>query len=179
MATTTMEAPKEVAKKERRRELAPYEPLVTLTPQGFVRRFSEEMDRVFEGLWGGRFTPGFLRFPEAPGPWMPHIEVKEKDGEFILRADLPGLTKDDISVEVTPDAIVLKGERRKEKEEKGEGFYRSEVSYGAFHREIPLTEGMKVEEAKATFKDGVLEVKMPAPAREAKKEARRLEIQKA
>ena len=86
-------------------------------------------------------------------------------GRFV-RADLPGLSKDDINVDITDDAIRIRGERQQEREENKEGYYRSERSYGSFYREVPLPNGVKREEANATFRNGVLEITMPAPARQ-------------
>src|SRR6185503_13501622 len=86
----------------------------------------------------------------------------------------PGLTKDDVKVELTNDMLTLSGERQEEKEEKREGFYRSERSYGSFYRQIPLPEGTKTEDANATFRNGVLEITMPAPKVETS--TRKLEI---
>jgi HSP20 family protein len=90
----------------------------------------------------------------------------ERDGELVLRADLPGLSKDDVKVELADNAVTIEGERRAEHEEKHEGFYRSERSYGKFHRRMPLPQGVNTEDAKASFHDGVLEVTMPAPKAE-------------
>jgi HSP20 family protein len=77
-------------------------------------------------------------------------------------------------VEVTDDAIKIRGERRQEEEENEEGYYRSERSYGSFYRELPLSSGVNREEANATFRNGVLEITMPAPARQSS--SRRIEI---
>lgn len=143
------------------------------TPFALMRRMAEDMDRMFEsfGLGRGRFTPRFWSEagersdqPEL-AVWAPEIEVFEREGEFVVRADLPGLKKDDVRVEVTDNALILEGERRKEQEERREGFYRSERSYGHFSRAIPLPEGAETEDVKARFKDGVLEVKLPTPKR--------------
>lgn len=112
---------------------------------------------------------------EAPAIWAPNVEMKEQDGELIIRADLPGLAKDDVKVEVAPDAITLEGERKKTHEETNAGYYRSEVTYGSFYRYLPLPEGVQPDTAKATFKDGVLEVRIQAPKRQVP-EPKRLEI---
>ena len=106
--------------------------------------------------------------------WLPQVEAFEREGKLIVRADLPGLTKDDINVDITDDAIKIRGERRQEKEENEEGYYRSERSYGSFYREIPLPSGVNREEANASFSNGVLEITMPAPARQPS--SRRIEI---
>ena len=141
----------------------------------WMARFREEMDRIFEGLGMGRFLPVE---PPVSVAWTPQIEVFEKNGQFIVRADLPGLSKEDVKIELTDEAIILQGERKLEKEERKEGLYRTERRYGAFYRVIPLPEGIEVEKASATFKKGVLEIMMPAPKREEKK-GRRLDIKEA
>jgi HSP20 family protein len=106
---------------------------------------------------------------------MPDVEILQRDNTLVIRADLPGLTKDDVKVDVTEDAVTIQGERKREHEEEKGGVYRSERSYGAFFRRIPVPEGTMTDQAKATFKDGVLEVTMPAPP-ESVKRGRRLEI---
>ena len=109
------------------------------------------------------------------GIWSPQVEVFERDNELVLRVDLPGLTRDDINVELADDGITIEGERKNEHEETGEGFYRSERSYGRFYRRIPMPEGVKADDAKAHFSNGVLEVTMPA-AKRGERKTRRLEI---
>jgi HSP20 family protein len=98
---------------------------------------------------------------------LPPVEVSER-GQLVIRAELPGLAKKDVRVEVREDAITIQGERRQERQEKRKGFFRSERSYGSFFRQVPLPEGTDSASAKATFKDGVLEVTMPAPPKPAK-----------
>jgi HSP20 family protein len=106
--------------------------------------------------------------------WAPDIDVYQKNDQLIIKADVPGLTKDDVSVDITDDAVTIQGERKAEREEEREGFYRTERSYGNFCRVIPLPEGAITEQAKANFRDGVLEITMPAPPAATK--SRRLEI---
>jgi HSP20 family protein len=103
--------------------------------------------------------------------------VLHSDGQLMVRADLPGLTKDDVKVEMTNDMLTISGERKKEIEEKREGFYRSERSYGSFYRQIPLPEGVQTEKANAIFRNGVLEITMPAA--KLKTPVRKLEIKEA
>jgi len=93
------------------------------------------------------------------------IDVFERDHHLVTKVDLPGLKKDEVKVEVTDNFLTISGERKAEKEEKREGYYRSERSYGSFHRQIPLPEGAKTDTATAEFKDGVLEIAMQAPER--------------
>lgn len=152
----------------------------TVNPFQMMRRFTQDMERLFEDF-GGLSFPNFFRTDFAPfqmelekGEWMPQIEVLRNNGQLMVRADLPGLTKDDVKVEITDDLLTISGERKEEKEEKREGFYHSERSYGSFYRQIPLPEGAKTEDASATFSDGVLEITMPAAKNETSK--RTLEI---
>ena len=148
----------------------------TISPFSLMRRFSEEMDRLFGDFsLAGGFGREFGRLADlGTSTWLPQVEVFERNGKLNIRADLPGLSKDDIDVDITNDAVVIRGERQQQKEENEEGYYRSERSYGSFYRAIPLPSGVKPEEANATFRDGVLEITMPAPARQPT--SRRIEI---
>jgi HSP20 family protein len=140
----------------------------TFHPFRMMRRFTKDMERLF-GDFGGFtfptfFKPGFEPFRtefEEIG-WVPPLEVLFNDGQFMVRAELPGLTKDDIKVEVTNEFLTISGERKLEHEEKREGFYRSERNYGSFFRQIPLPENVKTDTATATFLNGILEITMPA-----------------
>jgi HSP20 family protein len=135
-------------------------------PFAFMRRITEELDRAF-GLRAD--------VPELPVVyprlWAPEMEVFERDDKFVVRVDLPGLKKDDVNIEVTHDELTIEGERKVETEEKTkEGFYRTERTYGRFYRRIVIPEHVKAENAVAAFKDGVLEIEMPAiPVPEVKK----------
>jgi HSP20 family protein len=131
-------------------------------PFSVMRRFRDEMDRSFARVFG-RETDGGL------GVWSPAIEVAEQDGQLKVRADLPGLKPEDVKVEVTENAVIIQGERKNEHEETKGGVYRCERSYGQFHREIPIPEGAKSDQAKAQFKDGVLEVSIPIPEHASKR----------
>jgi len=146
----------------------------SFSPFSMMSRFADEMDRMFENFGFGRGALGPWAGQSAMSTWSPQIEVFERNGQFIVRADLPGLTKDDVKVEVTDDALTIQGERKQEHEESREGWHRSERSYGSFFRSIPLPEGISAEEAKANFHDGVLEITMPAPQRQGR--SRSIEI---
>ncbi len=131
----------------------PFGNLLGANPFKFAKRLTEEMDRAFAG-----FAP-----PEQFELWAPPLEVKHKNGNFVVTAELPGLTKDEIKVEVIEHALVIEGERKREKEEKGEQFYRSERYYGKFYRSIPLPKGAQADAIKAELTNGVLEVVIPVP----------------
>src|SRR5437773_10797250 len=165
--------PRALEKREERGELGAR---LAATPFSFMRRFAEEMDNLFEDFDFRRdwLAPVFGNELGA-GIWSPQVEMLQHNGELIVRADLPGLTKDDVKVEVADNAITIEGERKGEKEEKGEGFYRSERSYGKFYRRLPVPEGAHAGDATATFNNGVLEITMPAPKHLGQK-VRRLEI---
>jgi HSP20 family protein len=138
------------------------------------------LDRVFERPFGTAFRwPSFggVAFREI-GNWAPEIDVFERDNRLVTKVDLPGLKKDDVKVEVTDGHLAISGERKTEAEEKKENFYRCEREYGSFHRAIPLPEGVKLEDVKATFSEGVLEVSVPLPAQPEAK-VRKVEIQEA
>jgi HSP20 family protein len=148
------------------------------TPFSFMRRFSEEMERLFEdvgfgGNWIGR--PFAHRGELNSFAWSPQIETFQKDNQFVFRADLPGMKKDDLKVSVDDNCLAIQGERKKEwtSDQESSGRYRSERSYGSFYRCVPLPQGVRAENVSATFRDGVLEVKMPASEQ---KQARRVEI---
>lgn len=141
-------------------------PAALPSPFGTMRRFADEMDRLFDDFRTSLFPR--LDFSKMDAAWAPPVEVSERGGQLVVRAELPGLAKKDVRVEIREDAVTIQGERRREREEKGKGFYRSERSYGSFFRQIPLPEGIDPAHAKAAFKDGVLEVTMPAPPKPAK-----------
>jgi HSP20 family protein len=142
-----------------------------------LERFADEMDRIFDDFGFGRLRGrqpwrGMLSSEEM---WSPDVEVFHRGTELVVRADLPGLTKDDVKVDVTENQLTIEGERQRQHEEEREGVYRSERSYGRFSRVLSLPEGVIADQAKATFKDGVLEITMPAPPEQARR-GRRLEI---
>lgn len=153
------------------------------SPFTLMRRFAEDMDRIFEdfGFGAEMRTPAFMgRAREAadvPAEWSPRVEVQRREGQLVVRADLPGLTKDDIKVEVTRDALTIQGERKAESKEEREGYSYSECSYGRFYRSIPMPEGVDPSKVTADFKNGVLEVGIPAPPQaDAESQARRIEV---
>ena len=128
--------------------------LFGVNPFALMRQFTEDMDRVF--------VPAPRATAEGMA-WSPAIEVKEKEGKFLMTADLPGLKKEEVKVHIDGDTLVVEGERKQEKEEKREGYYHSERSYGKFYRSIPLPDGANTDQVAAQFNNGVLEVTVPVP----------------
>jgi HSP20 family protein len=160
----------------------------TGSPFSLMRRMAEDMDRLFEDF--GLGLPGFALAPALSNPslqgrggstnalqrgWIPQIETFRRGDKLVLRADLPGLRKEDVSVEIEDGILTISGERSNENEEDRDGFYHSERSYGHFQRSLALPEGITGESCDATFKDGVLEVTIPVP-KQAEKSARKVQI---
>ena len=177
MATPILEKkPTEVAKKEEPfAELGPFAPGFVGTLLADMRRFAEELDPVFEGFGfkPRMMYPAMFRTPLAP--WAPKVEILYVNQAIVVRAELPGIKKEEVKLEIVNGALTIEGERKYEKEGTKKEYFTTERAYGTFYRRIPLPEEAKVGEAKATFKEGVLEVTIPAPALE-KQPARRLEI---
>jgi len=134
---------------------APQE-LFRANPFSLLRRMTEEMDRVFQEV-------GLEREGSSGTGWSPAIEVTQRNNMYNIHAELPGLEPRDVKVEIDNDALVIQGERRFQQEEKEGGMQRTERQYGLFYRSIPLPEGARVDQAKARFNNGVLEVTIPIP----------------
>jgi HSP20 family protein len=163
---------------------APYPAFGQLSPFGAMRRFAEEFENMFDDFNRVRRTPVSLfdlELPEfnvtAGALWAPQVEVAENNGELTVRADLPGLKKEDINVEFKENSVMISGERREESKEEREGYFHSELTYGSFYRRIPLPEGADLDKATAIFKDGVLEIRVATP--KAVTGGRKLEITEA
>ena len=142
-----------------------------------LRSMTEDLDRTFNEFFGRRRWPfsGLVPSGTSGGTWAPPIETEEREGKLYVRAELPGLSKNDVTVDVTDDMLTIEGERKHESEKKEGSYYRSERSYGYFSRSVALPEGAKADTAKATFKDGVLEIALDLPERKAPS-ARRVTI---
>jgi HSP20 family protein len=142
-------------------EMKHYEPSRALSPL-------EEMERMFEGFiprgWMRPFHWGQPAWSELARPFegrVPNVDVIDRDDEVIVRAEVPGINKDDLEVSVTDNAVTIKGEtKHEEKEEKGD-YYRCEISSGAFTRTVALPGTVSSSDATAKFENGVLELKLP------------------
>jgi HSP20 family protein len=127
--------------------------------------FSNELNRLFNTL----FEAGDAQSQR----WMPAMDLVEADDHFLLKADLPGLSEDDVSIEIQDNTLTVSGERRAEHEQKERGWYRVERTFGRFSRSLTLPEGVDPEGVKASFDKGVLEVRIPKPE---ERKPRRIEI---
>ena len=146
------------------------------SPFSLLRVFMDDLDRLVEGFGSGGNTAaaGSPASTRSIQNWMPAVEALERDGQFVIRVDVPGLDREQLAVEIDDDRVIIAGERGNEDEDRGSNYYRTERSYGRFTRVIPLPDGVDASQATATFNNGVLEIDMPAPRRP---ESRKLEIQ--
>jgi HSP20 family protein len=144
-------------------------------PFSLVQQLSNEMDELFESFFYGRPAVRRARQAELRNLWAPEIEVREEENQLRISVDLPGISKDNVKVDVQEGALTIQGERREERNEGDEkqGYRRSERRYGSFYRSIPLPEGADAENAQAQMKEGVLEIILPLAQRA---RGRRLEI---
>ena len=125
--------------------------------RGEVGSFRREMDRAFD-----RFFEGWpFRLSAEEGTWAPSVDVSETAKEVIVKAELPGMDAKEIDVSVRGEILTLRGERKQEKEEKGENFHRVERSYGSFSRSLQLPAEVDSGKVDATYKNGVLKITMP------------------
>lgn len=136
-----------------------------LSPFAVMREFTDEMDRVFRGNG------------PALKAWTPTVDIRKLNGDLWITAELPGLKKEEVKVEMTDTALIIEGERKRETTDDHEGYHRSERTYGNFYRSIPLPEGAKAELAKAELTDGVLKISIPIA--EAKKNVHQIKIEEA
>ncbi len=124
-----------------------------------IADLEERLDRMFSPMWWPRrWRPLRAKEPEL---WLPAVDIFEKNGIVHVKAEVPGLTEKDVEITVTEDSLIISGERSEEKEVKEEDYYRCERSYGKFVREVALPTGTDTELAKASFKDGVLNIELP------------------
>jgi HSP20 family protein len=143
-------------------------------PFATMHTLRHQMDRLFDDFaFGGSLfrSPVFGELGRTTA-WSPQVEIYEKDGKLHVSADLPGLSKDDVNVELNDNILAIRGERRSQHEEEGW----SERTYGSFFRSIPLPDGVNADTAKANFQNGVLEVTVDLPQQQASQRSKRIEI---
>ena len=145
-------------KEKETKSITPRRPFLGLT--GWER----DMDRMLEDFFGRRTRPWW------PERWFrtdemelrpPTVDVFEEKDDIVVKAELPGIEKDNIDVNLTDRTLTIKGEKKKEEDIKEENYYRAERSYGSFLRTLELPNEVRAEKVKATFNNGILEVRMP------------------
>jgi HSP20 family protein len=130
--------------------------------------FSREIDRMFDAFFGQNEQQGRR--------WVPPMDLVEAEDHFVLKADLPGLTEGDVSIEVQDGSLTISGERRAEQAESQRGWYRIERAFGSFNRSLTLPDGVDPDGIEASFSHGVLEVRIPKPE---ERKPRRIQISSA
>jgi len=135
--------------------------LIRWEPVRELNTIQSEMNRLFNTFFDTSTTPGSA--PTATRRWIPAMDLVETDEDFVLRADLPGLSEDDVNIELEDNVLTISGQRKAEHEERKEGYYRMERSSGSFSRSLTLPEGVDPDKVEANFARGVLEVRIPKP----------------
>jgi len=121
-----------------------------------LARIHDEIDRMFQDFTTSRYWP----WAEGIGR-VPSLDLYVKDGNLVVEAELPGIDKQDVKISYTDTGVTIQGESKHEKEEKKEGYYRSERQHGGFYRTVPLPQAVDFGKAKAEFKNGVLTITLP------------------
>ena len=153
-------------------------------PFAMMQRFARRMDHLFEDF-GFRGSPtrrgdydgsqqAMTRGGRGGSSWMPQMETFERDGSMVVRADLPGMKKEDIEIQLDDDMLTIQGARHQESSEESEGRWHSERSYGSFSRRMRLPKGVDPDKISASYTDGVLEVTIEKP--EEQKQSRRIDL---
>lgn len=135
-------------------------------PFARLRQMAFDLERAFgEAAWPGFRWPAVHDAGGEAAAWAPQIDVFERENRLITRVDLPGIRKEDVKVEIVEGHLAISGERTREPEHRTDRFYRSEREYGRFYRAVPMPDGIALDDVKATFEGGVLEVSVPLQAR--------------
>jgi HSP20 family protein len=132
--------------------------IVRWDPARELDSLQSEFNRLFDSFLGnsGRADLRARR-------WVPAMDLVETDDHLVLKADLPGMTKEDVDIEVKDNVLTVSGERKAEQEDKTDGYYRIERAFGSFSRSLTLPQGIDADAISADFTDGVLEVRIPKP----------------
>ena len=138
-----------------------WNPLSTLSRWNPMREFDDMQKRISSLLDFAPTTNGGEQETLTAAEWLPSVDITEDEKEYLVKAELPGLKKEDIKVNVEDGVLTITGERKFEKEEKNKKYHRIERSYGNFTRTFTLPEAVKADKVAAEFKDGVLHVRLP------------------
>lgn len=149
--------------------------LMTRRPFSDLRRMEKEMERFFEdGPWGrfGFGRPRRSQIVSLPAFIEPVIDIYEEKGDVVVKAEIPGIEKEDLDINLSDNILTIKGEKKKEEEVKEEGYYCSERTFGSFSRSIEIPRDVVIEKVSAHFKDGVLEIRLPKTEETKRREAK-------
>lgn len=127
-------------------------------PFGELERLQEEMNKLFDFSLSRVFGRGRRALG---GSWSPAVDIYDSKDAILVKAEIPGMKKEDIDVSIQADTLIIKGEKKHEEEKKDKNFICNERYYGAFYRAIPLGTEVNVEKVSAKYKDGVLELTIP------------------
>jgi HSP20 family protein len=144
--------------------------IVRWEPLRELSSLQNEMNRLFNTAFDTPTTPGNGATVRR---WVPAMDLVETAEDFVLRADLPGLKQDDVKIELEDSTLTVSGERKSEKTDKHEGYYRVERAFGSFSRSLTLPKGTDADAVTASFDNGVLEIHIPKPEQ---RKPRRIEI---
>jgi HSP20 family protein len=146
--------------------------IVRWDPFGEAMRMQRDMDRIFSRLGGAAVGP------EGAVAWMPKVDVKRKDDDIVVRAELPGIDPEQVQVEVTDNLLTIRGERRQEENREGEDWLVRESSYGLFERSLTIPEGVDPASITAGYTDGILEVRVPKALEASRPKTTKIEVGK-
>jgi HSP20 family protein len=135
--------------------------LIRWEPVRELNTIQGEMNRLFNTFFDAPTAGG--NGSSTARRWLPAMDLVETEEDFVLRVDLPGLTEQDVNIELEDSVLTVSGERKAEHEERKEGYYRVERASGSFSRSLTLPEGVDAEAVRASFDRGVLEVRIPKP----------------
>lgn len=153
--------------------------LVPRRPVAQLTRWDEELRRMFGEFFAGALSPffdGCRRRPSSISTSAPDIDLYEENHEVVVRAELPGMEKDSIQIKFSDYQLSIKGEKKRDKGLKEENYYFSECSYGPFLRVLDLPSDVQVEKARTTFKNGILEIRLPK-AEEIKRKTIKIKVE--
>ncbi|MFA5353054.1 MAG: Hsp20/alpha crystallin family protein [Thermodesulfovibrionales bacterium] len=164
-----------MAKAKESKELAKVEPSRAVSP---FEEMEKWMDEVFRRPFH-LFRPLWMPSVRLPGmeEFSPHVDIFEEGDDVVIKAEIPGMKKEDLDVSLTEDTITLSGEKKSEEKVEKKNYHRLERSYGSFSRSFRLPEGVQTDKAKAGFKDGVLEIRLPKSEEAKKKKETKLPIE--
>jgi len=160
-------AEKAKSKAKKPEALVPRRASSELSPWGDLdRMFDDFLGRRLRSFWPERWWPTPMEIT------TPVVDLYEEKDDIVVKAELPGMEKDNIEVNLSDNRLTIKGEKKKEEEVKKEGYYRSERSYGSFIRTLELPSEVQTDKVKAAFKNGVLEIRLPKTEEAKKKETK-------